>query len=124
MDNKDISILFVDDDKLIRENLPEILQEYLRPTKITFQIVSSGNKAMRLIEEGLRFDIVISDYHMNDGSGADLLKYFHEHEIELPIIIYSSEQNPHFSFVSKKFLGVVEKEKIHELGEVIRQICG
>jgi DNA-binding NtrC family response regulator len=63
------SILIVDDEKTIRENLAKYLsREY------TVYSASNGQEAIKLIEENSTIGVVLSDMKMPDMDGIELLE--------------------------------------------------
>jgi CheY-like chemotaxis protein len=64
-------ILLVEDDGDLRSCLAEVLDtEGYAPTT-----ASSGDEAIGLLGHGEKFDLIISDNYMRNGSGLDLLHY-------------------------------------------------
>lgn len=116
-------ILFVDDDVSIREGLGLYLSSDLRD-KLVIAEARSGNEAIRLLNEGLRFDVIVSDYSMNDGNGADLLRHVSANLPLIPFILFTSMVEPVLPRVTGNFLGVVEKPDFKSLKrKIIEAIC-
>ena len=116
-------ILLVDDDVSIREGLALYLLSDLGD-KLVIAEAGSGNEAIRLLDEGLRFDVIVSDYSMNDGSGADLLRHVNEYFPSIPFILFTSMIEPVLPRVTGNFVGVVEKPDFKRLKrKIIEAIC-
>src|SRR3989338_4181702 len=111
-----ITILHVDDDHSIREIVSGYLSEQLH-AKVTTAV--AGNSAIQLLKGGRRFDIIVSDYKMADGSGVDLLKYVIDNNLTSFFVIFSSELAPELPKKSGKFLGIVEKLDLEKLARTI-----
>ncbi len=78
-------ILLVDDEFEILEIL-----ETLILSEINCEIVKSvsGNKAIEELKKDQKFDLILSDYNMTDGNGADLFNYNVQNS-NLPFIFIS-----------------------------------
>lgn len=66
-----LKVLVVDDEKLIKKLVCEVL------SKLGFyhiKLASSGREAMELVEE-FDFDFIITDWHMKDLNGIDLIRH-------------------------------------------------
>jgi CheY-like chemotaxis protein/two-component sensor histidine kinase len=83
-------LLLVDDDPLILQSMPGML-EGLGHTTTT---ASSGEEALALIDQGFRPDLVILDVHMPGIGGLETLVELRRREATLPILLttgYPSE---------------------------------
>lgn len=78
-------VLLVDDELEILEIL-----ETLILSEIDCEITkcNSGNKAIQELQEANQYDIILSDYNMPDGNGADLFEY-NVTNMNLPFIFIS-----------------------------------
>ncbi len=65
-----LSILLIDDDRSFRR----ALRLHLENRGFRCQEAEDGLIALKLLDEGLRVDLVISDYHMPVINGLDFLK--------------------------------------------------
>ncbi len=66
-----VQILVVDDVNAVQVRIRELL------TAIGFKeitLASSGRQAIKLLSEK-KYDLILSDWHMEDGDGVELLKY-------------------------------------------------
>ena len=85
-----LSILLVDDDDLIRESVTEVLQ-FLGHQPFS---APGGQEALRLLEDGLRVDLVILDMNMPVMNGAQTLPRVLALHPSLPVLMatgYSDE---------------------------------
>lgn len=114
-----IRILYVDDDvdfqELVRDNVRQ---------RLGFEIVtaSSGNEAIGLFNQGRRYDLVISDYEMPNGSGHDLFRYLTDNRISGLFILFTSHSEN--AEIRSKFEGgrpvkIVSKTEIRNLASAI-----
>lgn len=78
-----LSVLLVDDDELIRESVPSML-ETLGHRAV---VASGGLEALRRLEAGLKVDLVILDMNMPGLSGVDTLGRIRLLRPELPILV-------------------------------------
>ncbi|MGE0525590.1 MAG: response regulator [Bdellovibrionales bacterium] len=116
-------ILLVDDDVSIREGLALYLSSDLG-NQLDIVVARSGNEAIRLLNEGLRFDVIVSDYSMNDGDGAELLQHVSENFPSTPFILFTSMVEPVLPRVTGNFHGIVEKPAFTSLKrKIIEAIC-
>ncbi len=82
------TILVVDDHKAINE----IITLYLGLMgDYNILTANSGNEAINIFVEEANVDLVISDFNMPDGTGADLYNFVKTHSPEIPFIIQSAE---------------------------------
>ena len=78
-----LKILLVDDDELIRETFPELMEI------LGHKVVSSacnGSEGIRLVEEGLEVDVVVLDQNMPGLSGIETLACLQALRPGLPIV--------------------------------------
>lgn len=81
-----LRILLVDDHPVVRRGVADILIESF--ARATVQQVSCGADAIRFTRAG-RWDLVILDLTLPDGSGLDVLKRIREIEPRTPVLILS-----------------------------------
>ena len=79
-------ILIVDDHAVVRRGTMNIIID--RFPECEFSEAGTLHEA-RLVLEDARFDLVILDISLPDGSGIDFLQYAQEHSPGLPIIVLS-----------------------------------
>jgi DNA-binding NtrC family response regulator len=114
-------VLFVDDDICLQESIQFILE--LNGYEVT--TLDSGNAAIDWLKKDNDCDLIITDIHMKNGSGIDLITWIQGQEKEIPIVIITGdslaaviEEAKQFSeimrlpvinkpFTTKKFLGIV-----------------
>lgn len=108
-------ILLAEDD----EDLRMIISDKLKGLNCTLTSAKSGNEAILLLENGLQVDFVVSDYSMNDGDGADLLKYVSEKKPGLPFVFFTNNPDPYLPVQYEHFHGVIFKLKFDELAKTI-----
>lgn len=75
-------ILVVDDDKHIRILLSELLKKY----KYEVQTVGDGTEALSLLDNEL-FELIVTDLHMAQKGGIDVLKQVKEREFLTEVLI-------------------------------------
>src|SRR5574344_340327 len=79
------SILIVEDDI----TFALMLNTWLSKKGFNVKSISSTGDARQAIEKE-NYDLLISDLRLPDGSGIDLLKWIHEKNKELPVIVMTS----------------------------------
>jgi CheY-like chemotaxis protein len=112
-------ILIVDDDIFVRRIITEKLS-IARFTNITE--ASSGNEAIKILESNYQFDLVISDYCMADGDGADLLNHIYKTNLSVLFLFFTSALEIEIPFSNSQFLGVIEKMNINKLVELMTSL--
>ncbi|TXG77872.1 response regulator, partial [Candidatus Dojkabacteria bacterium] len=60
-----MNILYVEDEEDLRVVIPEVI---LRDVEAQVSTIASGNLAIEALKSGSKFDLIISDYKMADGS--------------------------------------------------------
>jgi CheY-like chemotaxis protein len=111
-------VLIVDDDVFIRRVIREKI-------KVNFDVsvtdAESGNYAISLIQNGEKFDIIISDYCMSDGDGEDLLRFIYANNIVVPFVLFTNAIKPELPEIDSQFLGIVEKLNFQEILDIIKK---
>ena len=110
-------ILYVEDEDDLRDIVSVIIKKNF---DIQIDALPSGNSAIEILESGITFDLIISDYRMPNGSGADLQRYMKHAAIKTPFILYTSTINPYLPEKSDQFLGVIEKSNWEKLLTLIQ----
>jgi EAL domain-containing protein (putative c-di-GMP-specific phosphodiesterase class I)/signal transduction histidine kinase/FixJ family two-component response regulator len=79
-------VLVVDDDPSLRKMLVRMLK------RAAFDVteVESGKSALAALSNK-RFDVVLSDIHMPDGDGLDLLRSVRRIDLDIPVILMSGK---------------------------------
>ena len=81
-------IAFIDDDKILREITSEILNTFGFPNK-TFV---DSKSAIDWLEHYQACNLIITDLHMKNGSGVDVLNWALEHRPKIPVIFISGDE--------------------------------
>jgi response regulator RpfG family c-di-GMP phosphodiesterase len=82
-------ILFVDDSDETRELVELILRTQF---KCEVQGATSGNHGIEILKRDRTFDLIISDYNMPDGTGADLQNFLINQKIEIPFVVLTAKK--------------------------------
>ncbi len=82
---KDMSVLYVEDERAIREETAEFLKKFF----LSVDIAKNGKEGVELFKRH-RQDIVITDIVMPIMEGQDMMAVIREIEPEVPIIIVSA----------------------------------
>jgi PAS domain S-box-containing protein len=79
------SLLLVDDEILIRMSTADML------TELGYQVVeaSSAEEALKLLEDGAHFDLLITDHLMPGMAGGDLARTVRDRWPDMPVVITS-----------------------------------
>jgi response regulator RpfG family c-di-GMP phosphodiesterase len=82
-----MNILIVDDEEDIRDIISFAFEVEV---EAKFSYASSGNEAIKFIEEKNDIDLIISDYNMPDGNGGDVYKHLLDNNLKIPYVLCSS----------------------------------
>jgi DNA-binding NtrC family response regulator len=80
---------------LLVDDQPELRRLFRRSlSRVGYVVVEAwnGRVAVELTRQQ-EFDVVISDVHMPDMSGIELLEALHEHDPDLPVVLTSGSPN-------------------------------
>lgn len=116
-----LRILYVDDDPQYRWMVSESIKKNIG---LEIELASSGNLAIEKLKQGLRYSVIISDYSMRDGNGADLYKYLIESNMLCLFILFTSHDDTaqlRSQFPGRVFLGIVSKAHVRQLCTLVVQ---
>lgn len=79
------TVLLVDDEELVRASTADMLAE------LGYQVieVESGEKALRLVEEGMHFDLLVTDHLMPGMTGIQLVDRVRSKLGDVPVLLVS-----------------------------------
>lgn len=82
-DPKEFTILVVDDEPMLRENIVDLLRDE------GFKVLEADNGAngFKVVKEN-KIDLVVSDMRMPGGDGLSLLEAIRAHNPSLPVVIF------------------------------------
>ena len=80
-------ILIVEDDKKIRNRISEMLSDH------TVDYAEDGNQGITKISSN-QYDLIITDHHMPNLSGVEMLEYFDGRGSKTPVIMCTTECDP------------------------------
>lgn len=84
-------ILFVDDERIIREGMKEIIN-WKKVNCTELVMAENASKAVKILESQ-NFDLVITDIYMQKMSGIEFAKYIKQIRPEIKVIILSAYEN-------------------------------
>lgn len=116
-----LRILYVDDDSQFRWMVSEEIKKNLG---IEIELSPSGNQAIDLLKKGHRYSVIISDYSMPDGNGAELFHFLGEANIFCLFILFTShDDTPELrsQFCRNTFLGIESKTNVRKLCSLVVQ---
>lgn len=114
-----MNILYLEDEEDLREVITSVI---LNDVEAHVSTIASGNLAIRALKSGSKFDLIISDYKMADGSGADLQQFMKKDGYTTPFILFTSTIEPCLPETSENFLGIVEKRDWKGLVDLIKEV--
>jgi DNA-binding response OmpR family regulator len=101
-------ILLVDDD----QRFGDILKRGISLKGFRVSVTGSAKQAIEYLNTpGVKIDLVVSDFHMPNYSGASLIASIREVDKNLPIIGLTGDTHPesHISFISAGANAIVRK---------------
>lgn len=109
-------ILIVDDEPSILHSLQAIISKNYN---YEIKVASSGEEAISILgEEPKNYHLIISDFHMPNGTGLDLLKFIDNYNIKSFFIMFSSSEELIGHDLHHKAIHI-EKPNIQKLIETI-----
>ncbi|MBF0206187.1 MAG: response regulator [Oligoflexia bacterium] len=96
-----MKILFVDDDDSIRDLFVLVLDNIFDQVQIVE--CTSGNNAIRRLQESSEYDLIISDFNMPNGTGSDLYDFILTEKIKTPFVLFTTESHQSISSIFPKF---------------------
>ncbi|MEZ4873457.1 MAG: response regulator [Bdellovibrionales bacterium] len=80
-------ILLVEDSEDLKLVLVDEIERWFPSEIVT---ASSANEALKVLKTDRRFDLVITDFCMPNGTGKDLFEMMNANQIEIPTLLFSS----------------------------------
>ena len=87
-----MDILIVDDHELFRDGVKLLLANLDDIGDVL--MADTGEKAIRMIQDGADFDAILLDYNIPDENGIETLQKLKEIAPEIPVIMLSAEESP------------------------------
>lgn len=112
-----MNILLVDDSPIVIK----YLRFHLKSEKLNILDSDSGESAVKLIKNGLRPDLIIADYAMNNGDGMSLLNFILKNDFTSKFVFYTHYIGIKSPFEDYRFLGSVEKANFDKLHELVKK---
>ncbi|WP_286238259.1 response regulator [Neptuniibacter halophilus] len=87
-----LRVLIVDDSTLSRKYIQQMLDSLSISSVDT---AKDGAEALQMIDDGRRYDLIITDYNMPNVDGQELTEHIRNHSEQptVPILMVTSEQN-------------------------------
>jgi len=119
MNSKKLRVLLVDDDPF----LTELLKRHFEEEGVKEIIIARNSQ--ECLEAFKKCDVIILDYHLDDGNGIDVLREIKSQDPNLPVIFLSGQEYVNIAIRSLKFgaFDYLEKSKLNfnKLMEVINK---
>jgi DNA-binding NtrC family response regulator len=88
LETPSLNILLVDDDTFFANIIASQLSDELK-CKVT--VTHSVREAQEQLKKtSMYFDMILTDYHMPEMTGIDLLKWLHDQRIETPVVMLTA----------------------------------
>lgn len=118
-----INVLVVEDHGIVRTGISQLVKAEQDLDIIA--LAANGNEAMRLMEDGIRPEVMLTDLHLGDMSGITLAQTLLQYYPELKIMILTMETDDHYLLQAFQagVKGYLLKETDHdELAYGIRKV--
>jgi len=88
---KNVEVLIVDDSATVISQLKDSLESLL----LNVNIASSGKSALKQLEKNSNISLIITDYHMDEMNGLELIKKIRKSDTHssVPILVMTSENS-------------------------------
>lgn len=83
-----MKILFVDSNDQLRQLYTVYLDNILSEATVIEQF--SAKRAIEALEMNPRYDLVLSDYQLSDGTGGEIYRFIKQHRLGIPFVLFSS----------------------------------
>jgi two-component system response regulator AtoC len=87
-----LSVLIVDDEEVLRQNVAATLKSHLSDISFTVTEAVNGKQAIDLVDQG-KFDLVLMDVKMPELDGLEALKIIKEHDPSTFVVIMTAHGN-------------------------------
>lgn len=108
--NKNVSVLIVDDDAVDRENIQRILKNV---DERSYTVVEAANvqDAMDIIHR-MKIDVCLLDYYLSDTTAEDFTKTLRSDNLDTPIVLLSSKEESSMNkdFLTDEIVDLISKE--------------
>lgn len=115
-------ILIVEDSGTLRTEI----EQAVRRAGHSVEAVSGGTQAIVRLQEK-RFDLLLTDLMMEQGTGFEVLEWIHDHAPGLPVMICSAYSKPENlkTFLASRSYRVLRKPiEISDLVEQVHELLG
>jgi two-component system response regulator AtoC len=116
---KNIKVLVVDDEELIRWSLGK----FLETAGFTVDIAMNGKEALQRIEEH-RYDVIVTDLNMPEVSGMEMLEKISDKGCFSPVIVISSHVSENLmndSSCNNIFRYIIKPFKMEDVLNVVKE---
>ena len=81
-------ILLVDDDKILVLTVSHMLKQ----NQYDVVTMDSGNSAIEWLQKGKKCNLIITDIHMRNGLGIDLITWQKVNRSDIPVVIITGDE--------------------------------
>ena len=111
-------ILIVDDEK----EIPRLLAAYLKNFGYMVMAANSVEEAAKYLTF-FTFDLIITDIHMPNGTGYDLLRFIRSEGITAPVVAVSGAMEAYMASETRDFARTLSKPvPVDEFMNVVREL--
>jgi DNA-binding NtrC family response regulator len=117
MEDTPVKVLLIDDD----EDYVSVVGQYVRTfqhRKFDLHWVPDGEKALKKLSGGERYDMILMDYYLPKSNGLEWVKKIHELNLNIPIVLLTANKDFRIAIEAMKF-GVEEYLVKDEVVETI-----
>src|SRR5690554_7746226 len=91
-------ILIIDDEQSMRQ----FLSIMLKKQDLTHSTAASGEEALKRLEDGERFSVVLTDLQMNEVGGLDILRTIKEVDPACQVVVMTAFATPETAVSDRK----------------------
>lgn len=114
-------ILLVDSDS----NFLELARLGLEENVGAEVVCATGvTEAVYQLNRGNKFDLIISEYILTDGTGLDLLRFQISQSSSIPFLFFTHASRLEIPYTSTGFIGVFGKNEFDQLCSSVKLILG
>ncbi|MBA4313662.1 MAG: hypothetical protein C0417_13640 [Chlorobiaceae bacterium] len=102
MSEQTIKILVIDDDKAF----VDVIRHHLRPFQnkiFNLTAIQDPEKAILTLQQDSSFDLILMDYFLPGTNGIELSKTIHSHNIQIPIVLLTSNKDFRIAIEAMKY---------------------
>lgn len=111
-------LLLIEDDLYIREIYGSNIG---LKCNAEVDLASSGDEAIKILRRNIKYDFIVSDHSMPNGTGLDVLRYLETSDLKIPFLFFSSEVDLQVDTTYIAYNGFVHKFDVINLYKQVQE---